>query len=141
MSDYQAVSEKSKEIIDEARVKQVAALVIAGISHNQISKDMGISRYFVNKIVNSTMFQQYVSKESEDALASAKSTIKAALTQRVPALIAAIDKHLEEGNLEAVKIAFRALGMEQGESNTAASNITVVLPGAEPKEVIANVEE
>jgi hypothetical protein len=131
------ISKEARQAITEAQVETVVSLSLLNTPLDQIVAETGLSRYMVNKLINSDKFKDTLKERTDEAVSTAKSTLKAAITSRMPAIISVIDHHLKEKNLEAVKVLLKAIGMEQTESNQGPTNIQITLPsGVEPVTVV-----
>lgn len=136
MANEVTLEKTSKFEIEDAQIRTVASMVISGSSINRIAQELSTTRHHIKKIMNTQQFRDLVKEQSEEVLITARNTLKAAITERVPELIRVLDKHLKDDNLEAVKLAFKSLGMEAVEQQQASSNLTVVLPGFDQPKTI-----
>lgn len=118
--------------------RQVAMRRAIGISLSSIEKEFGFSRPVVNRVLASDMAKAVIKGVTEDAVASAVIVVRRKLADMTPLVMAAIEHHLREKNLDAVKIYFKGLGLDTQEKTDPKQqqSITVILPGAQaPKDI------
>jgi transcription initiation factor TFIIIB Brf1 subunit/transcription initiation factor TFIIB len=126
-------------VIDTVLVKKVAAIAATLASAREIAEQAGISEYICKKVMARADFKDELKKIAEDSTAAAKHVLKSELGKMVREVLRVIKHNLELNSLEAVKIYFKALGIEQEETKTGDTQINVLLPGAAPKAVQAQV--
>lgn len=123
-------------VIDEVVTKQVAALVLTGATTREVAEQLGLGISQVRKIQNSTKFKEVLSAVGDAAVMEAKQAIRAETSRMARKIIKVINEQLDEGNLEAVKIGLKVLGLDQVEEKQQGdTNISVVLPGTVTKDI------
>lgn len=115
-------------VIDEVITKQVAALAITGANPLQISQSLSLSRYQVQKIMQSDKFKEVLKDTGDAALADARQVMRAQTASLAKEMVRVLKKQLGDDSLEAVKIGLKVLGIEQLDDKGGDTNISVVLP-------------
>lgn len=120
-------------IMDELVLKQIAAVAISGASYRQIADTLGISRTLVKKACESPKFKELVAKIGDEELAPAIVRAKSRISKLLDKAMIVLEHHLDQNNLEAVKLVFKSIGLDNTETGAGDSTINVILPGASPK--------
>lgn len=121
----------SKDIqvnVDEANISRIAPLRLANVGINKIAEQLKLTKHYVTKIVNSSEFSAKLREISDDMTSQAANSWKASISNLVPQAVDVLKQALEKGDLEAVKLIVRSLGVEKQENQVQQGNITVVLP-------------
>lgn len=121
----------SKDIqvnVDEANISRIAPLRLANVGINKIAEQLKLTKHYVTKIVNSSEFSAKLREISDDMTSQAANSWKASISNLVPEAVGVLKQALEKGDLEAVKLIVRSLGVEKQETQVSQGNITVVLP-------------
>lgn len=102
-----------QEAINDTRIKQIAASVIAGKSVKDIAKDTMLSEYSINKVKKSEQFKTYLAEITDTVIKAAQTELKHEIAKRSKKIIAALDEELEggKGRMEAIKTALRVLSV------------------------------
>lgn len=114
--------------IDAANISRIAPLRLANVGINRIAEELKLTKHYVTKIVNSQEFTAKLREVAEEATSQAANSWKASISNLVPEAISVLKQALEKGDLEAVKLIVRSLGVEKQETQVQQGNITVVLP-------------
>lgn len=128
--------------ITEMLIRRVALLTVGGANITQIAQELSIDRSVVRKILNKDECKSIVEEIEREGMATAKAIIRSQTSQLATKIIKVINDHLDNGNLEAVKVGLKILGFnEQEQVKQNDTSITVVLPGSAvpPKEVKADI--
>lgn len=137
-----SIPEALPEVVEETRAKQVAALSVAGLSQDDMSKELGISKRQVRKILVTDEFKAAVKEIGDEAVRVAVQIIRTRTARLADKATVQLEKALNKGDLEAVKLVYKTAGIFDSIEKQPAgdTNLTVVLPGAS-KEVKADVVE
>ncbi len=120
---------ESKALIRETQIQQVAHMLMAGNIVRDIAAATGLSTQQVNKMTAKDDFKAYLREYSEKMVATAANTWKGAMMERIPIALKALDKSLKAGDLEAVKIMMRTLGVDKlPEQSQQAQSLQIILP-------------
>lgn len=96
---------------------------------------MEITRRQLERYRKREVYQRVVRDYTETLIKSSVSELRRGMSNLVPKIIAAIEKALDEGNIQAIPHALKILGVENVEPVQQAQSLTVVMPGAKPKEI------
>lgn len=121
----------SKDIqlnVDEANISRIAPLRLANIGINKIAEQLKLTKHYVTKIVNSSEFSAKLREISDDMTSQAANSWKASISNLVPQAVDVLKQALKKGDLEAVKLIVRSLGVEKQETQVQQGNIQVILP-------------
>lgn len=116
------------EAMDDSQAKIVASYMLQGHTILEIAEKTGLTKHRVEKLYKSDELKKHLSTISDQLVSVAASTWKGALMERIPKALAVIDKKLNEGDLEAVKIIVKSLGIDKQENPDRGGSLTVVLP-------------
>lgn len=114
--------------VDEANISRIAPLRLANIGINKIAEQLKLTKHYVTKIVNSSEFSTKLREISDDMTSQAANSWKASISNLVPQAVDVLKQALEKGDLEAVKLIVRSLGVEKQETQVQQGNIQVILP-------------
>lgn len=128
--------------IDAANIARIAPLRLANVGINKIAKELKLSNHYVTKILDTGEFRTKLRDIADEATSLATNSWKNSVANLVPEAVEVLKQALEKGDLEAVKLIVRSLGIEKQEATVQQGNITVVLPDFnEPKHVDIEVVE
>ncbi len=114
-----------------AVMKQVASLAAAGTSQNQIAEQLGLNKHQVKKILSTPACKKLITEVGDTAMSTAISVIKNRTAGLVDKALKALECSLDEGELEAVKLVFKTVGvLDAVDKPQGETNITIVAPGA-----------
>lgn len=132
----------AKVLADRVIAKKVAALLVSGASKAGIGKELGLKPWQVKGIVESYACKHAVLELSEHAVSTAKNSIKSEVSKMVKGIVATLQHHLDNKNLNAIPHALKILGFSEEEKTEKSQNLTIIMPSAEaPKTVNAEYEE
>lgn len=114
--------------VDEANISRIAPLRLANIGINKIAEQLKLTKHYVTKIVNSSEFSAKLREISDDMTSQAANSWKASISNLVPQAVDVLKQALKKGDLEAVKLIVRSLGVEKQETQVQQGNIQVILP-------------
>jgi hypothetical protein len=131
-------------VLSEVIIRQVATASLApGCTPAKISEQTGLSVYQVRKVMAREDFKKFLKELTEEALAPAKLKLKHAFSDMADSVITAMHKNLDEGNMEAVKVALKVMGLMDEEKVTGDTTIQVMMPGSQKavKDIPATAQE
>jgi adenine specific DNA methylase Mod len=128
----------SDEVIQQTLVKQIAALKLQGVSGNDIAKQLKLSRYAVQKTINSDEFKAELKQLADRAVEGALLAFKSKIESLEPLAYAALKSNLQEGQLEAVKVWARFVGMDDKREEKADNQIQIILPGQQEVKTVVS---
>lgn len=124
---------REKFIVDELLTRQVASLLASGSTPTQIAQVLGISRTLASKICLLPSTKSFLKEVGESSLAEAKLTIRTRVSRLANKILDVIEAKLDEGELDAVKVGLKVLGLDVAEPpSSTGTSLTVVLPGHAP---------
>jgi malic enzyme len=130
------------EVDKEAIEKQVMALRLAGTAEVRIAEQLGISRHQVRKITHSKEYKLALKDLADKALEDAQNAFKSKLEELRPLAYEALRHNLELKKMDAVKTYVEIIGLkEQREVEKQDTNLTIVMPGANPNEKVVQTIE
>lgn len=129
---------KIYDLIDETQAKLVASLVLQGITQEDIATQLKITKYAVSKIAKSDEFKEALADVSERAINVSISKWKSRMEELEPLAYDAIKKALKRGDLKAVEIFVKTLGIDKQVATQAGGNIQVILPNLTPTKDVIN---
>lgn len=128
--------------IDVANIARIAPLRLANIGINKIAKELKLSNHYVTRILDTSEFRTKLRDIADEATSLATNSWKNSVANLVPEAVNVLKQALEKGDLEAVKLIVRSLGIEKQETAVQQGNITVVLPDySETKQIDIEVKE
>lgn len=119
--------------------KQIAIMSIAGMSTPAIMSELKLTKAQITRLTKDPAYRTLV--ETQLTAETGPSLIKAKtrLSKLVDEAVSAIERALKSGEtseeLKAASMVLKASGMDVMEREQQDTNITVVLPGAESKEI------
>ena len=120
------------EQTDDYYAKRIAVMLIAKQSVMQMSKELGISRGKINRIIRDGLPTKYMDEMGTEALATAKQRIRQGTAKLVDLIIETLEVNLKNHDLKAVPHALTILGIKEEEKAVTDTNIQVILPGPAP---------
>lgn len=120
-------------VLNEVLLKRAAALSVVGTTVDKICTELAISRLQYEKLVSDPRFDELITRIGEDDEKSFLET-RRSIRKLVAKAIKALDEALDKGSLEAVKIVFKSIGLDEKEQDRADASVTVILPGAAPSD-------
>lgn len=125
--------------------RQIATRRALGASLRELEAEFGYSRPVINRILGSEMAKAIIKGLIDDAVASAVVAVRRRLADMTETAMGVIEHHLkEEKSLEAVKLYFRGLGLDQTEKTAPSQQaLQIIMPGASPptKDVPNDISE
>lgn len=130
----------SNPIEVQEHYKEVAALKLAGMSDQQIVKSTGIGRYALNKIKKSPEYKAYYNQLTEEVMEDAKAILRHGVSKLAVSALEVIKMQLEEkGNLEAVKVVMKVMGLDQAEEGKKEdTTLNIILPTTRVEKEVPN---
>lgn len=123
-------------------VKKVATLVDSGMSQKDIMKELNITHWHLRKITTHDSFKMLLAQIGDEYISNAKRKWLTHCAKLLDKCADVLMQNLDEGDLDAVKIALKSLGIGNEEIKTGDTAINVILPGSsKPKEVASHVFE
>lgn len=114
---------------DESLYRLIASQLVSGVSKAEIAKSLNTTTQRINNLLKDEQFKSVMRELTEDVVGAAVSTLKSAMADRTEQALRVIDHHLMQNNLEAVKLLFKSLGLENVAPQVAQQgSLTVVLP-------------
>lgn len=140
VSNAHSTPRSANEVLDTAKVRLLAQLKITNLSNEEAAKHLGISIHQVHKLEKTEDFKVAVREITEEMMKTAAMHWKGAMGKLIPKAIKVLEKCLDEGDLEAVKVVIKGFGMDQMETAQANNSLTVVLPDFSRVEKHVDVE-
>jgi hypothetical protein len=126
--------EKPEIIIDAVLTKKAALLVLAGKdSILGLSKELGLSRWATKKLVDSQEFKAHLTNLSEAELLPLVQEMRQSIGKLGKKALQVLENHLDDNNLEAVKLVLKTMGLMENEVKQADTTLNVILPGSTEK--------
>ncbi len=118
-------------------IRQIATRKALGGSLREIEAEFGFSRPVVNRALCTDMAKSVIKGLIDDAVASAVVSIRRRLSDMNELAMNVMEQNLKEGNIEALKLYFKGLGLEKTENEGAKQQqaIQVILPGSMKPEI------
>lgn len=131
---------ETREILNEVRDRQLASLLVSGLSVSAAAKEIKLSAAQAHRIMETEEFRAALREISDKLLANSANTWKAAISQLVTKSIEVLKNKLDQNDLEAVKLVVRSLGVEKQAEAPMQGNISIILPDySQPKHVDIDV--
>lgn len=128
---------RPKHLITQELRSRVAISFANGLSRRRAAEELSITTFMYDKVLREEETQALIKELEHTSISAAKTQIRLSISQLADKLMSVINMQLDEGNLEAVKIALKVIGFEQdslkGNENT---QLTVIMPGAEIPKII-----
>lgn len=133
-----------EDVLVQALQVKIATLAFAGMTKAAMAKEMKISTRRVNTLLQDEETMRQIRKLRDECVETAKVIIKKGAANLAKQVVAVIEHHLDNNNLNAVPHALKILdfGVEEQAKETGTS-ITVVMPdtGIKPKTVNSEGED
>jgi hypothetical protein len=133
-----------KGTLREYRCRAIAPLVLLGKKATEIAKEFetltdpnlnSLKYQTILQLLKSAEYEAIMKEITSGEMALTLTEAKSALGKLVPKAVRVLEKAMEEGDhseaLQAARMVFRSVGLEQGEKDAGDQNITILLPGAE----------
>lgn len=126
--------------VQQTRVQMVAALAMKGTSVLEMSKQLRMTRYAVNKIMLTEEFKELLKTTADEAVLKAKALLRSRAESLAPevweTIVRLVRSDKGKDAAEGLKAYFRLIGLDKMEENEGASSITINLPGQKQETVI-----
>ena len=132
--------DEASHVITEARLKQAAAMAVAGANKGDIRKKLNMSVYGVNKLFKDDRFTQMVAELGEDALVAAKAVTRVQISKLATKAIRALEANLDRNSMAAVTTVLKAMGLDGSTpQDDKQGGFTLVLANSKPEPKTVNV--
>lgn len=128
------------DVVKQQILERAAVLSLTGAPRTQIAQELGLSDKAAKRLMDSDEFKQVVQTMGDALSVEAKSKLKKGLARLVDKSLRVLEDNLDEGELEAVKLVFRGLGLEQTDGKIQDTQINVILPNLQPEENVIEVK-
>lgn len=139
------MNQKIKTTPDPELTRQIATEYALVPSMREVAQKYGVTVGFVQKIVNSDPGAMIIADIREKALGAAVTVLKQGATRLVEKALRVIEDKLDKGDLNAVPLVFKLLGVDgKAEVKEAQQQVLQVIlpPGIMPsKEVVSEVQD
>lgn len=123
----------TQDLIESSLIQQLAALSFSGVSENEASKQLGISRYMVAKLKRSSEFSDLVKEIGDRAVEVALNAFRSKMEKLEPLAYAALESNLRDKKLDAVRIWGEFVGLKDKKvEEQKDASIQIIMPGAAP---------
>lgn len=124
----------SQTLVDQATYevtcRKVAMLAVTGQSQTQIMAELGLTRGMLKKVLDDPICSKAIAEAGDEIAKAATTQIKKALGQMTTLALKALEGNLRDGNMEAVKVHFKAMGvLTEAPIAPQDTTIQVILPG------------
>jgi hypothetical protein len=119
--------------ITEAQIKIIAQLKLSGIKNEEVAKQLGLTVYQVRKVEEREEFKFAIKDLADDMVRTAASMWKGAMGKLIPKALAALEKGLDAGKIDAVKVVLTTLGLDKMENTPNTGTLQIVLPDYQSK--------
>jgi len=129
--------------LTDALIRKAAALASGGSSKNAVQSALKLSKYMVDKLYRHELFKSTVAEIADDAVAAAKNKTRADIARMQGKAMAALEKALDKGSVDAVKSWLKAMGMDQEKEGQESNSFTLLLanqPQPQPKTIVVKRE-
>lgn len=127
------INNMEKTVVDEVLTRQIAGILVGGVSITDCAKKLNISPAAVRRIIETDKYKDIVSEAGEEELAPALAKAKAQLARLTTKAVKAIEEVLDTGagrdKLQAASIVLKAVGLSENEEKQNDGNITIIMPG------------
>jgi len=133
---------REKLEITPITIRQTAMLKSVGRSAMEIAQELNISQSSVLRLLKRDDTKALIKSMETTAIQSAISVLKVELSRLLQKAVQVIERKLDEGDLDAVRVLFKGVGVESQEATKDSSQqITVIMPGApqEPRMIQADI--
>lgn len=116
------------EAQQELAIRKIASLADTGLQPKDIAAKLKLTVHQVKRLQASDEYKALMIEVGDKYLAEAKTKWSQGMARMLDKCLRVIERNLDEGNLEAVKIAIKSLGISEAEKSTGDSTINIVLP-------------
>ena len=124
---------------EEVLVRQVATLMLAGLTQKEVARQLNVSLYAVQKAVQHPSYETVVREGAERELGPALAKARTRLAKLVDKAVNRIEKVLDSGQdgdaLKASQMVLKAVGVDQAEQQKQEGTLIIHLPGSEPQAI------
>jgi len=132
--------DEASSAVTEARLKQAAAMAVAGANKGDIRKKLNMSAYGINKLYKDERFNQMVTELGEDALVAAKAVTRVQISKLATKAIRALEANLDRNSMAAVTTVLKAMGLDGSvPQDDKQGGFTLVLANSKPEPKTVNV--
>lgn len=134
----------SKEIrVTTQKIIEIAALVItSNATPGELKAATGLSYVQLANVKKSEEYATALADIRKELVDTAKNVAVGGLAKMVPEAIEAVKQQLKKHNLDAAKMVFKGVGVEQADQEAKDNSLTIILPGQKQEKVIdSNGEE
>lgn len=136
---YTSADPETQALVEQTRHDTIAAMLISGRSVSSIAEELKLSRSAVNKITKTPEFKAHLQDISDSMVSTAVNAWKSAMSGLISKSMAVVERKLDEGDLDAVKVVMKSIGMDKQVETQQQGTLQIVLPDynrkPEPKEV------
>lgn len=126
------------ETIEESKSKLIATLAFSGLTTTEIAAKVDMSEYRVSRLMKEPEFKALLKASAEDMIADSANIWKGAMWKLIPKALKVIEKALDEGELEAVKLVMKSVGVEKTEVAPSGGTLQVILPDYKSEKVVTH---
>lgn len=111
---------------------QIALAKTKGATILELAKQFNMSTFTICKALKKDVVKDHIKTIENDVLVEAMSELKLGLSKLTGKAIKALEKAIEDGNMMAVGLFFKGLGVgaEDNSKKDGPQNLTIVMPGA-----------
>lgn len=129
------------KVIDDALIKQIAAIALTGANRKDISQQLGVSDHYVRRVFKDDRFKNEIKSISEDVVETAKQSLRVRMSELSNDVMKAITIQLRRKySMDAVRVAMKILGFGEEEVQRGDTNIQLIMPGSKPAKEVINAE-
>lgn len=136
-TEEKAVKAKRLKHNDPLVLAEVAMLAITGAKASDIGAIMGLNAMQIGRVQRTPEYQKLFQDLVDRHLSSIIKRTRAQLAAMANTAVEVVKYHLEDNSLDAAKLVFKAMGLEQLETDHNDTHIQIVMPGAEAPKVVA----
>lgn len=129
-----------KKRIDDFFIKQVAAATLVDPTILGLSQKFNVSRRQIRNVMEDPRFKQELDRMGDEALKPAINIVRKDMIKLAKKAVKVVESNLDDDNLEAAKLVFKVLGVDQMEEKPNDTNLTVILPGSVKQETVIESE-
>jgi hypothetical protein len=128
MSNIKSVPEATERALLEAKMRLLAQLKLSNVSNEDAAKQLGITIYQVRKLEERDEFRDVIKELTEDMVKVAAQQWKGSVSKLIPKALSTLEKGLDQGKLDAVKIILTSIGLDKVEQTASGGTLQVILP-------------
>lgn len=136
MANSNGIPREVQEVLAESHLKILAQLTLTGVNNKEASTKLGISEYAVRKIQETEEFKAELRSLSDEMVRVASSTWKGAMGRLIPKALVALEKGLEAGKIDAVKVVMTSIGLDKVDNAPQSGTLQVILPDYNKREKV-----